>query len=202
MISDTPLSKKANRVWSVTTPPTIEPITLEEVKLFGRIDGAEEDSLLSSLITSVRVNMELYLRRALLSQTLTMFLDYWPGDIIQLPRPPLISITSIATLDEDNVATIYSSNNYYTITSAVPGEIVLKQGITAPYNSDRSRGGYRIIWLAGYGADIQRVPAPIREAMKAWVIESYDTKVVGSEPPVNWARKLSSFRVSLYAFSR
>ena len=31
------------KYWKVTTGPTVEPITKEEVKIFARIDGTDED---------------------------------------------------------------------------------------------------------------------------------------------------------------
>jgi uncharacterized phiE125 gp8 family phage protein len=202
MLNNTPLNQKANRAWNVTTPPAIEPVTLEEVKLWGRIDGSEEDDILDSLISTVRENMELYLGRALISQTLTMYLDYWPGNIVKLPRPPLISVTSISTLDESDAATIYDSDNYYLMTNAVPGEIIIKQGVEFPYNYDRDRGGFKIIWVAGYGALASNVPATIRDAIKQWVVDSFDNRVVSSDPPDSMRKKLMSFKVSNYVYSR
>lgn len=202
MISQTPLSSKGNRAWSVTTPPTYEPVTIEEVKAFGRIVGAEEDSLLSSFITTIISNIEKYLGRALITQTITMYMDYWPGNIIQLPRPPLVSITSVATLDEDSIATIYDADNYYAFTNAVPGELVLKQGVTEPVNYERDRGGYRIIFVAGYGAEPQRVPSPIRNAIIDWAYEAFDTRMISDEPPPRLIKRLMPFKVSRYAFRK
>jgi len=203
MISNTPLSKKANRVWSTTTAPAIEPVTLEEVKLFGRIDGTEEDDLLTSLIISVRENMELYLRRSLIEQTITMYMDYWPGNVVQLPRPPLISITSVSLLDESDVETDYDSDNYYTMLTAVPGELIIKSDASIPTNtSNRERGGYKIIFKAGYGDTTNNIPSPIRNGIKEWVIDAYENRVVSDLPSDRIMRKLSPFRVNLYAFSR
>jgi hypothetical protein len=120
-----------NMVYSVSTEPTVEPITTTELKTFARIDGSEN--------------------RALLEQSITLKMDYWPGEAIELPRPPLISITSVSTLSEADVATTYSSSNYYIITEAIPGKLLLKIGVTAPTNTARDYGGFQIIYKAGYG---------------------------------------------------
>lgn len=202
MISDTPLSSKANRVWSVTTAPLVDPVTLDEVKAYGRIDGTEEDDILSSFIKSVIENMEGYLGRALIEQTITMYMDWWPGNIVKLPRPPLLSITSVATLDESDVATIYSSDNYYAFTAAVPGELVLKQGVTEPVQYDRDRGGYRIIYVAGYGSTASYVPSMIKDCIKEWAIVDFDNRVVSDLPPDYWLRKLTPYKVSRYAYGK
>ena len=151
MIIPKSLPSDGNCHWAILTPPTIEPITVDELKLFARIDGDDEDSLLSTFIKAVREGAERYLGRALIRQTITMKMDFWPGDVIELPRPPLISITQVATIDEDDAETVYSSDYYYIITEATPGLLCIRQGFSYPINTDRDHGGYKIDWLAGYG---------------------------------------------------
>ena len=97
------LSEDGDRSWKVTTQPLIEPVTVDEAKIFSRIDTIEEDNLIEGFIESVRMAAEEYLGRAFISQTITTVLDFWPGKIIELPRPPLISVTGIYTVDEDDV---------------------------------------------------------------------------------------------------
>lgn len=202
MISSTPLSSKGNRTWNITTPPAQEPVPIEDVKAYGRIVGTEEDNILSSILSGVIEKMEGYLGRALISQTITMNMDYWPGNIVQLPRPPLISITSVATLDESGVATIYSADNYYAFVNAVPGELVLKQGVTEPVTYERDRGGYRIIFIAGYGATPSTVPIAIRNAIVDWAYQEFDTRMATDGPPERNIKKLMPFKVSRYAFRK
>jgi len=183
MIIPAALDKYGDRRWSVTTTPIIEPITVEELKLYAKIDGSTEDDLLDILISAVRGAMERYLGRALLEQTITLTMDFWPGWVIYLPMPPLISVTSIVTLDEDNTATTYSSDNYYVDVITDPGRIVLKQSVTAPNNTSRYYGGYRIIYKAGYGGDAEDVPKAIKQAMLIWCSIIYETRTFMEEPP-------------------
>ena len=101
MINKPPLSKKADRIWAVSSDPSIEPVTVTELKTFARIDGDDEDTLLETFISDARKHVEDHLNRSLITQTITLLMDYWPGETIELPRPPLIAITSVNTLDED-----------------------------------------------------------------------------------------------------
>lgn len=103
------------------TAPTIEPVTLEEIKEHCRIDGAEDDNLLTSLITVARQEAEKITRRQLITATWELRLDHFPGgcfigsgntnqlsyskklipgrgdsQTIYLPMPPLQSVTPIA----------------------------------------------------------------------------------------------------------
>lgn len=189
------LEVHGNRHWRVTTQPAIEPVTLDDVKTFARIDGTDEDDMLIGFIKAVRQLTESHLGRALISQTITLDMDWWPGIIIQLPRPPLISITSVATLDEDDAATTYSSSNYYTSTRAEPGLLILKQGVTHPYNTARDFGGYRIIYTAGYGLSATDVPQPIIESIKMWVTKCYEDRMIQDDPPVEVKALLGAYRV-------
>lgn len=195
MITNRPLPKDGNGVWKVTTSPLVEPITTDEVKLFARIDGTEEDTLISSFITAARINCEKYLGRALISQTLTLKMDYWPGEVIKLPRPPLISITAVETLDEDDNVTTYNASNYYIIVEDIPGKLILKQSASPPFQSVRNFGGYQVRFVAGYGLLGSDVPSPIREGLKLWTTSIYENRVVMEKPPPEATSLLNMFRV-------
>jgi uncharacterized phiE125 gp8 family phage protein len=184
-----------NRAWKVTTDPLIEPITVTELKNYARIDGNQEDSILSSIIKGTRLLVENYINRALIEQTITMQMDFWPSNQIELPRPPLISITSIQMLDEDGIAITYSSSNYYTITNATPGRLIIKNSTSFPRNLDRYYGGHQIIYTAGYGSTATYIPDAIKEGMKAWATMIYDSRVNSDEPPPIAARLLSFYKV-------
>ena len=56
-------------------PPALEPVTIAEVQAFLRIDGADENVLLSSLITTARDWAERTSGRAFITQTWEMILD-------------------------------------------------------------------------------------------------------------------------------
>lgn len=183
MIQEKSLSKDGNRIWKVTTEPLTEPLTVEEVKEFARIDGTEEDTLISGFIQAARINCEAYLGRSLINQTITMKMDFWPGEVIELPRPPLVSITAVEILDEFDNATTYASSNYYIITESIPGQLVLKRDVSWPFNSNRDHMGYQIRFVSGYGSSISDVPKPIREGLKLWTADIYENRVVRSKPP-------------------
>ena len=206
------LSEKGNRSWRVLTPPTTEPITYSDVKEYGRIDGTEEDNLITGFCKAVREATEFYIGRALIEQTIRCVFDYWPIksnsslsgmyypttisiNELELPQPPLISVTQISVLDESNVATVYSSNNFYTVTESIPGKIVIKNGCSPPMNTGRYVAGLRIDYVAGYGSVASNVPQAILEAMKLWAVAVYEDRTLPTEPPPDAKKLLSLFRV-------
>ena len=192
---DKPLPVDANRSWVVTAKPTVLPVTVEEAKLYARIDGKSEDELITSFIESVTETVEEWLGRALLEQSIVMSIDWWPRLKIGLPRPPLISVTEVRTLDEDDVATVYAATNYFIDTSTEPGLLIIKHGATPPQNTVRFQSGYEIELKGGYGTAASDVPAGIKTGIKAWVSNVYDTRQLTPQPPPSVMGFLSPFKV-------
>src|ERR1700681_82475 len=62
----------------VVTPPTDEPLTLEETKTHLRVTNADDDTYISGLITAVRQHLEKIENRCFMTQTLRMQLDSFP----------------------------------------------------------------------------------------------------------------------------
>lgn len=194
MIIPAPLSGDGNMQWKVTAPSTDLPISVDEAKFMGRIDGDYEDDLIGSLIQSVSDAVERYIGRALLIQTLTASLDFWPENPIKLPRPPLVSITSVNIVQEDLTSTEYSSDNYYARIITTPGELVLKDGVTPPENTDRYHGGFEIVFVAGYGTT-DDIPSAIKDAIKLWTVVLYETRTAPSDPPPEIKGLLDFYRI-------
>ena len=190
-----PLPGHGNMKFKVTEAPEIEPITADEVKDYCSIDTDAQDTLIDSLITAVRQAAEPWLGRALIEQTITAYLDHWPDNPVRLPRPPLVSISSIVTLSEEDAATTYDSDNYYYNANVEPGQVVVKAGCSPPINTDRYYSGYRIIYLAGYGEEATDVPQIIRTGLLEWVQFALENKVVDRDPPQIARALLGAYRI-------
>jgi len=182
------LPKNGNVVYETETAPIIEPVTLAELKDFARIKYTAEDTLLEGFITAARMAAEEYTGRAFISRTIKALMDYWPGTVVHLPKPPLISITKVATLDEDDTETEYDSDNYYIMTGATPGRLILKKGVSAPSNTSRDYGGFLIRYKAGYGVHPDSVPEGIKEGIKVWVAVIQATRLIDPKNPPPEAR--------------
>jgi uncharacterized phiE125 gp8 family phage protein len=64
--------------YKIITQPTTDQVLLAEAKLHCRVDGAEEDSLISELISGAREYCEEYTRRAFAVATFEAYLDRFP----------------------------------------------------------------------------------------------------------------------------
>ena len=101
---------------SLVTAPTAEPVTLQEAKDHLRVDGTDEDTLISALITAAREHVDGrdgWLGRAICTQTWDCSFDAFPADgLLYLPLAPVQSITSVKYIDPDGVQQTFSSSNY------------------------------------------------------------------------------------------
>jgi len=168
---------------TVSTPPAEEPITLTEAKLHLRVDDDADDALIAALITAARQRIEAATWRSLITQTLVLRLDEWPaGNCIELPRPPLVSVTSVQYTDEAGSTTTFASSNYLVSTAGDPGAIVLKSTSAWPTATPQAVDGVTVTYVAGYGEAVD-VPQIIKQAILMTVGHWYENReeaVVGA----------------------
>mgnify|MGYP006921392367 CR=1 FL=1 len=176
----------------LVTPPTVEPVTLAEAKEHLRVLHGDDDVYIESCITAAREMIESgeswSLDRSLINTTWRVVLDEWPFDEdgdggIVLPRPPLVSVTSIAYLDTTNVSRTLSSTLYTVDTHSEPGRVVPSYGSVWPEVLDHINA-VTITYVAGYGATAASVPTSIKQAILIGVADLYgtgrETNVVGT----------------------
>ena len=147
------------------TGPVVEPVSLEEAKLHLRVDLSDDDYLIDSLLRTAREYAEDVSGRAFCSQTWELVADAWPGDRFVLPRPPLVSVTSIKYTDEDGTEATFSSSYYTVDTDSEPGKVVLKSTASWPSVTLVDINGIRVRYVCGYGATAGDVPQRYRHAI-------------------------------------
>jgi len=165
----------------LVTPPASEPITLTSVKDHLRLDLSylNDDRVLSSLITAARAYVEEYLGRALVTQTWDLWLDGWPYDNrpakshIDIPLPPLQSVTSLTYWDVDSTEYTLTEGTEFTVdTESLIGRIVLDYDESWPTEQLHPNNPIKIRFVAGYldtsslPVSVDGVPAPIKHAMR------------------------------------
>lgn len=134
------------------TAPATTPVSIAEARTFLKIDGAAENSTVEALIAAAT---GLYdgeygiLGRALVSQTWELVLDEFPANEIEIPLPPLISITSVKYDDVNGVEQTVDPANYYVDTVSTPGWIVPVSSFSWPSTLD-AINTVRVRFVAGY----------------------------------------------------
>lgn len=98
----------------VITPAAELPVTLAEVKAFANVSINDDDTLLTSLLTAATAKTENRTGTRLITQTLELYLDSFPGTGGEIFLPgPVQSITSVKYIDADGTEQTMDSADYY-----------------------------------------------------------------------------------------
>jgi uncharacterized phiE125 gp8 family phage protein len=188
-----------------TTAPTVEPLTLAEVKAHLRVDGAAEDALIGGFIEAARQHVEAVTGRALCTQVWELRFDAFPGDseFVELPKAPLQSVQQVAYVNAAGTVVQATLADFQTIVPAgpraLPGSIGPGTGKTWPTDVSDLPLSARIRFVAGYG-DASAVPFGLKAAMLLLIGDLYqnrEAQIVGVSVAENRAvaRLLWPFRV-------
>ncbi len=153
--------------FTVTMPPGSEPVTLDELKDYLRIDDTSQDDLLNVLIEAARVRVEQQTRRALITQTVTAVFADWPGDAsdgLVLPVGNAAAISSVKYYDADNTQQTVSSADYFLVAATQPARLIFKDAFTSPDVFDRE-DAVEVVFTAGFGASAASVPQLLKVAV-------------------------------------
>jgi uncharacterized phiE125 gp8 family phage protein len=190
----------------LVTGPAEEPVSLAEAKSFLRVDSSSEDLFITSLIKAATQFAEKATGRVFITQTWDLTLDafpftakqnagWWDGmregsivdlvdrkGLIEIPKPPLQSITHLKTFDTGNAEATFDSANYFVDTQSTPGRLALNHGVTWPSTALRPVNGIQIRFDAGFGSATD-VPQPIKQAilmLAAHWYENHEAIVTGT----------------------
>jgi len=193
---------------TIVTQPAIEPLDLDEVKDHLRLSetsGNDEDTTIMAFLTAARRYCEAFQNRAYLEQTWKLTLERFPSEAwITLPRPPLMSVTSVKYYGTGGTATTMTAGNYYADTASEPGKLRLGYGESWPSAVLRPGVGVEVEYVAGYGSAASSVPAEITQAIKLVVGHMYEHREnddVGHRHP-DWVKNAFVGADSLLTLNR
>jgi uncharacterized phiE125 gp8 family phage protein len=171
----------------ISTAATGYPLTLDAALRHLRVEHGEEDQYITDLIAVATEQVEMFTRRALMKQTWTLKLDKWwstDNDVLELPKPPLLSVTSIGYTDGDAASQTWASSNYDVYTAATGscfGGVALGYGDSFPdlYSHEQV---VTITFVCGYSSSAslptQRdaVPARAKQAIRLLLGHYYENR--------------------------
>jgi uncharacterized phiE125 gp8 family phage protein len=172
----------------VTVAPASEPITLTEAKAWLKVDGTDDDALLTSLITAARIACENYAGLSFITQTRTVKLDRFCGDVI-LPYGPVASVTSVAYKKEDDTdGTINSSDYTLDIQSGLSKIRINEDGW--PY-TNRTLNNVVVTYVAGAGAATEIMKLGVKQKLAV----DYEKRGDTNEESEAWMSTLDLIKV-------
>jgi uncharacterized phiE125 gp8 family phage protein len=149
-----------------TSEPFAEPVDLDEAKAHLRVDGDDEDALVSGWLVTARQYVSDVTARAVVATTYRMTMDRFPftpgggyrsiqsllhgggGEII-VPRAPLLSVSSIAYVDTAGATQTLPASSYLVTGDAEPGRITPAYGLFWP-STRVQNGAVTITFTAGH----------------------------------------------------
>lgn len=160
------------RLLEEATQPAEEPLSLAEAKLYLRVDGTEEDALITELIIAVRRAAEQYLRRTLVTRRWRLVYDGYAPEVARLPMGRVSSVVSVTEIAEGGATTSVDSALY--ALNAARTALCFSACILAHQ--------VEILYEAGY-PDAATVPSSFKQGMLAHLAELYDGRSSASGLP-------------------
>jgi uncharacterized phiE125 gp8 family phage protein len=196
------------------TAPAVEPLTLAEAKAHLRVDTTDDDALIAALLTASRSFCEEWTGRAFVTQTWELVLDEFSSDLnadeIEIPRPPLQSVSSIKYDDSNGIEQTLATDQYDVDAVSQPGWVV---PITTgwPFVVWQGINAVRIRYVAGYAPgtnspanSTDNIPGAIKAAIRLYLGQLYDQRedivvgtIVNKVPSGSVQSLLRNFRVRL-----
>lgn len=161
---------------TVTVAPTDLVVSLTVAKAQCEVDAGytADDDLITEMIEAATEEAQNYTGLTLAPATYRGTLNLWPSDkIIQVPIPPLASVTSVSYYNEAGTLTAVDVANYTVITTSSPGQIQFKEAYTLPDLQDRP-AAIEVVFVAGYA--VANVPKDIKKAIRKKVFADYESR--------------------------
>ncbi len=186
----------------LVTEPQNQPLSLNEAKAFLKLgdDDTADDALIMALLRAAVRHVETFTGRALITQTWRLTLDDWPSrsrlddqlwegvreaaelveakDHIEIPKPPLQSVTSFQIFNPSDAASTVATTVYFVDSESEPGRVGLRYGQVWPSTTLRRHSGIQITFVAGYGDTGNDVPDDILAGLRLLVTHFYENRAV------------------------
>lgn len=183
-----------------TTDPTTPLLTTAQAKLHLRVDHSDEDTPIDSLVKAATYKAEDYCRRAFVTQSWTYTLDRFPLWELKIPRPPLISLTSLTYIDTDGNTQTLSSSAYRLATNGTPARLTPAYNTVWPVVRPQTIDSVTLVYSAGYGSASSNVPEPIVSAVKLILGHLYNVRDENAEIPKQALWLLDGYRVKDWSY--
>lgn len=155
---------------TLQSPPAKEPLSVAEAKKQVELAAGvtHHDAYLAGLISAAREAMEVWCKRAWITQTWKLTLDRFPTWEIAVPRPPLQSVTTIQYVDDNGTTQTLDASAYLVALNRKPGRITPAYNTVWPVARNVTEA-VTVTYVAGYGDDPSDVPHRARQALRLCV---------------------------------
>lgn len=160
--------------YRLITAPTVQPLTLAQLKADLRIDHANDDASIQRMMVEAQEWLERRLQLKLTPQTWEYTFDAFPVNEVALPFGPVQSIVSVKYFDTAGDDQTMASADYFVdaVSYSVRPKPWLLPVVGWPATID-AVNAVRVTYVAGY-VDAAAVPPSIVTAFRLKVREIFD----------------------------
>lgn len=164
----------------VLVGPAVEPVTLAAMKRYLRLDGDDEDDLVSALIMAGRLTVERTARIALVDQTWRLRLSAWPADrAVTLPFHPLTSVEAVRVGTASGAFALVDPGSYRLDLGCEPGRLLVDVGVPDPATR---AAGIEVDVVCGFGTSPAAIPEPLVLAVRRLVAYWFEHRGDAARP--------------------
>lgn len=159
---------------TLITGPSLDPVTVMEVKAQSRIDSSDEDGWIAGKLLSARDYVEAFIGRRLITQTWDLTLDRFPRCIF-VPTGRVQSVTFVKYVDVSGDLQTLDPSLYQVDTVSTIARILPAYGHVWPVVYEQMNA-VTIRLVIGYGDNPSDVPESIREAIHQLVAHWFENR--------------------------
>ena len=153
---------------------TFEPVSKAEAKAHLRVDHDADDFLIDALAAAARQYAEDLTGRGLVRRTYDLFLDAFPRWTVELPRPPVDSVTTVKYLDTAGAQQTLAASKYVVDAKSSPGRVTPAWGESWPATRAQVNA-VEIRFVAGH-ANATVVSPKVKLGIKLLISTWYDNR--------------------------
>jgi uncharacterized phiE125 gp8 family phage protein len=131
------------------TGPVVEPVSVDELRTHTVIDDTYDDAYLQALIIRARRRFELNTGRLLVTQTWQCAFDQLPR-IIEIPKTPVQTVSSISVLNSDGTYTELGSGTYRVVSHGLLTQIMPMPNTSWPCLTVSAPDAVVVEFIAGH----------------------------------------------------
>ena len=162
------------------TEPADTPVSLDEVKSQLRLSNAAQDTFLSILLAAAVEQAQNQTKCQMVEAGYRLKRDFFPaGGIMELPRPPLQSVTSIKYIDTDGAEQTLSSSIYEVDTESKPGRVRLAYGQSWPSTRIQAQA-VTVEYQTGWPISGSRPTTP--DSIRLWILQRVTDAFMNRRP--------------------
>lgn len=167
--------------------PNFEPLTLSDIKIYLRIDGSSEDTILTTMLKSARQTAEAYMKNSIVKQKWKLTFFNSIPETIDLLRGPISSVTSVKLITKDAEETNIAASKYY-----LNGKH--RMCLDKSYSAHK----IEVEYYAGFAEDSASIPEIIRQGLLSQIAYIYENRGAGKHALDDSARALFNFYRNIY----